>query len=210
MRISSWKGAMAVMLLLLLFPVSGVSANNAKEARALFNSVWDMYTSPNGVSLGYSVNIIGIYKTAGTIWVKGKRQHYQEKRYWGWSDSKHFYKVDMKKKTVDVHNPDSPKRDKYLSKFTFTPDDYNYGWANEKDGYVISLDAKDNVKSSIRHAKLVLDRHTHYPIALKVKVAFFWTTVKIINFHPGITDDDIFIFPSSRFKGFQFTNHWPD
>lgn len=70
MRISSWKGAMAVMLLLLLFPVSGVSANNAREARALFNSVWDMYTSPNGVSLGYSVNIIGIYKTAGTIWVK--------------------------------------------------------------------------------------------------------------------------------------------
>ena len=169
-----------------------------------------MYTSPNGVSLSYSVNIIGLYKTAGTIWVKGNKQHYQEKRYLGWSDAIHFYKVDTKKKTVDFHNPKSPKRDKYLSKFTFSPNDYNYSLTIEKESYVVNLDAKDDVKSSIKHAKLVLNRHTKYPTAMKIKVAFFWTTVKISNFHPGISNDNIFVYPKAKFKGYKFTNHWPD
>lgn len=208
-KTSSWKGAMATMLLLLFLPISA-QASNATEARALFNNAWRMFTSPNGCSLSYSVNIIGIYKTAGTIWVKGKRQHYQEKRYCGWSDPKHFYKVDLKKRTVDFHNPNSAKRDKYLSKFTFSPNDYNYSWASDKEGLVITMEGKDGVKSSVKHAKLVLDRRTHYPIAIKVRVAFFWTTVKISHFHPGISNDDIFVYPAARFKGFKFMNHWPD
>ena len=99
--ISSLRWAMAAMLLLIFLPISAKAASNATEARKLFNKAWKMYTSPNGVSLSYSVNIIGLYKTAGTIWVKGNKQHYQEKRYLGWSDAIHFYKVDTKKKTVD-------------------------------------------------------------------------------------------------------------
>lgn len=201
---------MAAMLLLIFLPISAKAASNATEARNLFNKAWKMYTSPNGVSLSYSVNIIGLYKTAGTIWVKGNKQHYQEKRYLGWSDAIHFYKVDTKKKTVDFHNPKSPNRDKYLSKFTFSPNDYNYSLTNEKEGYVVHLDAKDDVKSSIKHAKLVLNRHTNYPTAMKIKVAFFWTTVKISNFHPGISNDNIFVYPKAKFKGYKFTNHWPD
>ena len=188
---------MATMLLLLFLPISA-QASNATEARALFNNAWRMFTSPNGCSLSY------------TIWVKGKRQHYQEKRYCGWSDPKHFYKVDLKKRTVDFHNPNSAKRDKYLSKFTFSPNDYNYSWVSDKEGLVITMEGKDGVKSSVKHAKLVLDRRTHYPIAIKVRVAFFWTTVKISHFHPGISNDEIFVYPAARFKGFKFTNHWPD
>ena len=210
LKISSWKGAMATMLLLLFMPLNTLRASNASEARGLFNNAWHLFTSPNGCSLGYSVNIIGLYKTAGTIWVKGKRQHYQEKRYCGWSGPKYFYKVDLKKRTVDFHNPNSAKRDKYLSKFTFSPNDYNFSWANSKEGLIITMEGKDGIKSSIKHAKLVLDRHTHYPIAVKVRVAFFWTTVKISNFHPGISNDDIFDYPAARFKGFKFTNHWPE
>ena len=200
---SSLRWAMAAMLLLIFLPISAKAASNATEARKLFNKAWKMYTSPNGVSLSYSVNIIGLYKTAGTIWVKGNKQHYQEKRYLGWSDAIHFYKVDTKKKTVDFHNPKSPNRDKYLSKFTFSPNDYNYSLTIEKESY-------DDVKSSIKHAKLVLNRHTNYPTAMKIKVAFFWTTVKISNFHPGISNDNIFVYPKAKFKGYKFTNHWPD
>ena len=70
-KISSWKGAMATMLLLLFLPISA-QASNATEARALFNNAWRMFTSPNGCSLSYSVNIIGIYKTAGNH--LGKRE----------------------------------------------------------------------------------------------------------------------------------------
>ena len=71
------------MLLLIFLPIGTKAANNAAEARNLFNKAWKMYTSPNGVSVSYSVNIIGLYKTAGTIWIKGNKQHYQEKRYMG-------------------------------------------------------------------------------------------------------------------------------
>ena len=75
---------------------------------------------------------------------------------------------------------------------------------------MVNLDAKDDVKSSIKHAKLVLNRHTNSPTAMKIKVAFFWTTVKISNFHPGISNDNIFVYPKAKFKGYKFTNHWPD
>ncbi len=207
---SSLRWATAAMLLLFFLPISTKAASNETEAKNMFNKAWKMFTSPNGVSLSYSVNIIGLYKTAGTIWLKGNKQHYQEKRYIGWSDATHFYKVDTKKKTVDFHNPKSPKRDKYLSKFTFSPNDYNYSLTSEKKGYVIHLDAKDDVKSSVKHAKLVLDRQTYYPTAMKIKVAFFWTTVKISNFHPGIANDNVFVFPTAKYKSYKFTNHWPD
>ncbi|MFC2475597.1 MAG: hypothetical protein ACFNT8_07020 [Prevotella sp.] len=188
---------------------SKVSAANARQARELFNKVYQMTFGPQGSRLSYSVNIIGLYKTNGTIWMKGKKMHYVEPRYCSWCDGTYLYRVDQKKHTVELHNPSSPKRDKYLSRFTFDVNMFDYSWNNSPEGIVINLDAKDGAKG-IKHARVILDRTTHTPQSLKLKVAFFWTTVKISGYHSGDINDNVFIFPAAKYKSFEFTNMWPD
>lgn len=76
---------------------------------------------------------------------------------------------------MELHNPQSPKRDKYASKFTYALNDYNYSWTKSKEGIVITLNAKKGVDSSVKHAKVVLNPKNYYPVSLHIKVAFFWT-----------------------------------
>lgn len=179
---------------------------NEKQARNMFNQAFSMVMGPEGCQLSYDVNIIGIYKTQGTIWYKGKKSKFVESRYASWNNGSRFYKVDKKKKTVELYNPNSPKRDKYASKFTFDPDSYAYHISLEGNAYAIRIDALKGAKSSIKHAKIYLDKRTRYPLSVKVKVSFFWTTVKISNFKPGGISDSIFNFPRSEFSGYKFTD----
>lgn len=200
-----WLIALGCLLLPFL-STSCYATDNATQARALFNKTWNMVTGPNGFRVNYAVNIVGLYKTSGVVWAKGKKQHYVESRYCGWSDGKHFRRVDTKKRTVDLYDADSPKRDKYLSKFTFSPNDYSYSWQSEKDGIVISLDRRRG-SSGVKHAKVVLDRKTLYPKALRIKVAFFWTTVHLSHFQSGGISDNVFAYPAAKYKDYKFTDH---
>lgn len=209
MRITSFLRTTLLLLSALFFTIS-IKASNATEARSMFYHTWGMVTSQEGFSLNYSVNIMSLYKSSGRIWIKGKKKYYVEQRYISWCDGKTLYRVDLKKKEVELHNPASPKRDKYTSKFSFAPENYDYSWKNSKQGIVITLTAKKGADTGVKHAKVVLDRRTHYPIELKVKVAFLWANVHISNFHPGDINDSIFKYPANRFKGYKFTNCWPD
>ncbi len=179
---------------------------NEKQAREMFNHAYALVMGKQGCQLSYDVNIVGIYKTTGTIWYKGKKSKFIESRYASWNNGSIFYKVDKKKRTVELYNPNSPKRDKYASKFTFSPGSYEYHISLEGGAYVIRMDALKDAKSSIKHAKVYLDKQTRYPLGVKVKVAFFWTTVKISHFKPGGINDAVFEFPRSQFAGYKFTD----
>ena len=67
-----------LILLCLLFPM-GLQAQespNARQARRMFDQAYEMVFGPEGSQLHYAVNIIGIYKTEGTIWNKGKKSKF--------------------------------------------------------------------------------------------------------------------------------------
>lgn len=184
-------------------PVS--KERNAQQARHLFNEVYNKVFGPEGCSLSYSINIIGIYKTAGTVVMRQKKLHYTEKRYHAWSDGKTLYRVDTKKKVVDIFDPNKANKDNMASKYTYDLNKFKYSWSSAKEGIVLNIDAPSG-QSGVRHAKAIIDRKTHYPLALKVKVAFFWTTVKLSNFREGGIDDKVFIFPHDRFKSYKFND----
>lgn len=188
---------------------SKVTAVNARQAREMFDKVYQKTFGPQGSKLSYSVNIIGLYKTSGTIWLKGKKKHYVESRYCSWNDGVHYYRVDLKKRTVELHNAASPKRDKYMSKFTFDVNMYDYSWNNSPEGIVINLDAKEDAKG-IKHARIILDSTAQVPQSLKLKVGFFWTTIKILGYQAGNISDNVFVYPAAKYKTFEFTNMWPD
>ena len=175
---------------------------NARQARRMFDHTYQMVFGPQGSTLQYDVNIIGILKTNGTIWYKGKKSKFIEPRHCSWNDGVRDYWVDLKKKTVTLYDADSEQKDKYMSKFTFNADDYSYYVTDgKKEGYIITLEAKKGVKG-IKHLKAVIDKTTRAPISLKIKVLWFWTTVKISNFKSGNISDDIFKFPAEKYKNF--------
>ena len=59
---------------------------NAQQARRMFMETFRMIYGDQGSQLTYNVNIIGIYKTQGTIWTKGKKSKFIDEKYIAWND----------------------------------------------------------------------------------------------------------------------------
>ena len=198
---SRWA-AVIIALMLCLSNVSAQENANTRQARKIFDQAYNLVFGPQGCSLKYDVNIVSLYKTSGTIWYKGKKQKFIEPRYSVWCDGKDFYRVDKKKKTVEILDPNSPNRDKYASKFKFNPDDYNYHIAAKGSDLIITLDAKKGV-DGVKHAKVIIDNKTRVPKSIKVKVLFFWANIKVTDFHKGVADDNIFNFPHKQYSTYK-------
>src|SRR5574344_2601166 len=137
---------MALILFFCLIPSSRVEAQNttnAQQAQAIFDRTFQMVFGPQGSALHYDVNIIGIYKTAGDICYKGKKMRYGEERYASWNDGVTAYMVDKKSKKVSIDRANSDKKDKYLSKFKFNMNDFDYSWRQAKEGFLVSMKLKN-------------------------------------------------------------------
>lgn len=179
---------------------------NEQQARRIFNIAYNQVFGEQGASLTYDVNIIGIYRTQGTIWYKGNKQKFVDERVNTWNDGKTAYMAYRKKKTVEVHAANSDKKDKYSSKFKFQPDDFTYHISKEKDALLLTLKQKKKAKGSIKEVKAWVDQKTFAPKRLRIKVAFVWTTVNISNFRSGGITDDLFVFPREKFKGWKYVD----
>ena len=191
-------------MLLMALPMSLSAQDNAnsKLARQLFDHTYAMVFGPQGCSLSYKVNIIGLYKTSGTIWYKGKKSKFVESRYRAWNDGTIFTRVDQKKKLVEVFRADSPDRDTYDSKFKFEPDNYTYAVETTDTEYILTLNVKPGV-DGVKHVKAVIDKKTRVPKTLKIKVLFFWAVINVENFKSGGIDDSLFRFPEAQYKDYK-------
>ena len=151
---------------------------NAQQARRVFNETYKMVFGEQGSQLHYKVNIIGIYKTEGTIWNKGKKSKFIDERYIAWNNDVTYYRYERKKNSVTIYDAHSDERDKYATKFKFVPDNYTY---------------------SIKDAE-----KTRYPLSVRIKVGIFHTTIKISEFKVGGINDDFFEFPREQYKDCKF------
>jgi outer membrane lipoprotein-sorting protein len=176
---------------------------NAQQARSMFDHTYNMVFGDEGSQLHYSVNIIGIYKTQGTIWTKGKKSKFIDEKYIAWNDDVTYYRLERKKNTVTVYDAHSDERDKYATKFKFIPDNYTYSIKDTKEGYAITLKAKKGVKG-IKEARALIDKRTRYPLSVRIKVGIFHTTIKISNFKYGGISDDLFTFPRQKYVNCKF------
>jgi hypothetical protein len=176
---------------------------NARQARRIFNETYQMVFGPKGSRLHYAVNIIGIYKTEGTIWTKGKKSKFIDEKYIVWNDDVTYYRFERKKNTVTVFDAHSEERDKYATKFKFIPDNYNYSIKDDPKGYLITLKAKKGVKG-IKEARCLLDKRTRYPISVRIKLGIFHTTIKISDFSTSELSDATFHFPKEQYKHCEF------
>ena len=181
---------------------------NEQQARRIFNETYNMVYGPKGSQLTYSVNIIGIYKTHGVIWYKGKKQCFSDERVNTWNDGVTAYMVWKKKKTIDIHYANSDKKDKYSGKFKFSLDDFTYAMHEEGENLIFDLKQKKHAKGTVKEVVATVDKKTLTPKYLKLKVAFFWVKIKISNFRSGNVSDAQFVFPADRYKeGYKVIDH---
>lgn len=184
---------------------------NARQARRIFNQVYDKVFGQQGSTLTYDVNIIGIYKTHGTIWMKGKKQKFVDEKVNTWNDGTTAYMCYRKRKTVEIHHANSDKKDKYSGRFKFSLDDFNYSIAKDPEGLLITLKQKKKAKGTIKEVRALISEPELEPVRLRIKVAFFWTTVNISNFKSGGISDDLFVFPRKNYQeGWKFVDKRKD
>lgn len=169
------------------------------EARAIFEKAYNQVFGPNGCSLKYDVNLVGVYKTNGTIWYKGKKNKFIDNRYNAWCDGKTIYMVHRKKKTVTMFDATSEKADKYRNKFKFTLDDFAYSKEQKGNYLLLKLKQKRSAKGTVKEAQIVLDPKTLAPLSARIKVLLFWANIKISNFKSGGINDAIFTFPAKDY-----------
>lgn len=192
--------------LLMCLPLTTWAAVNDDEARAVFEKAYNQVFGPEGSTLHYDVNIVGLYKTSGTIWYKGEKNKFQDSKCNSWSDGKTTYMVYNKKKTVEIYDPHSDKGDKYKNKFKFTLDDFSYSMEKQGDKLEITLKQKKGAKGTVKQAKALLDEKTLAPISIRIKVLLFWANIKISNFKAGNLSDQLFVFPKDKYKDFKFVD----
>ena len=200
-----------LLLTLMLSALCSVQAEdtpNARQARRIFNQAYQQVFGEQGATLHYDVNIIGLYRTNGTIWYKGKKSKFVDAKMDSWNDGTTVYtikKKKSKKKEVEIHNAKNNKSDKYSRKFKFEPENFDYSIAEESEGLMLTLKAKDGVKG-IKEIRALVERKTYHPIRLRIKISFIWTTIKISDFRSGGITDDMITFPKEQYKDYKFVD----
>ena len=194
----------SILLYLIIFiECLGAAAQTTaekNEARQTFDKVYDMVFGPQGSTLRYDVNIIGLYKTHGTIWYKGKKQRFSDERVNTWNDGVTAYMVFRKKHTVEIHHANSDKKDKYSGKFKFDLEDFDYSMKSEDGDILLILKQRRKAKGTIKEVRALIDAQTLTPKYVKIRVALFWAKIRISNFKSGGISDDMFVFPADRYK----------
>ena len=200
-----------VLILMLIIPLLCTAQTeetpNARQARRIFNSAYQQVFGEQGATLHYDVNIIGIYKTNGTIWYKGKKSKFVDEKMNSWNDGTTVYTIKnkKKKKEVEIHSAKNNKSDKYSSKFKFEPDNFDYSISEHEQGLMLMLKAKKGAKG-IKEIHALVERKTYNPISLRIKVSIIWTTIKISNFQSGGITDEILRFPKEKYKDYEFVD----
>lgn len=196
------------LMLSVLCSVQAEDTPNARQARRIFNQAYQQVFGEQGATLHYDVNIIGLYRTNGTIWYKGKKSKFVDAKMDSWNDGTTVYtikKKKSKKREVEIHNAKNNKSDKYSRKFKFEPENFDYSIAEESEGLMLTLKAKDGVKG-IKEIRALVERKTYHPIRLRIKISFIWTTIKISDFRSGGITDDMITFPKEQYKDYKFVD----
>ncbi|MBR1503865.1 MAG: hypothetical protein IJ618_08300 [Prevotella sp.] len=205
------RNKIVLVIMLLISALCTAQADetpNSRQARRIFNQAYNQVFGEQGATLHYDVNIIGIYKTNGTIWYKGKKSKFVDAKMNSWNDGTTVYtikKKNKKKKEVEIHNAKNNKSDKYSRKFKFDPENFDYSVAENPDGLMLTLKAKDGVKG-IKEVQALVERKTYNPIRLRIKISFIWTTIKISDFHSGGITDEMLAFPKELYKDYVFVD----
>jgi hypothetical protein len=116
-----------------------------------------------------------------------------------------------KKRTVEIHDANTDKKDKHSGKFKFSLDDFSYHVERDGDLLLLTMKQLKKAKGTLKEVRAWVKPGSYAPVKLRIKVAFFWTTVNISNFKSGGITDDLFVFPRKNYQeGWKFVDKRKD
>lgn len=195
-----------IISVLVCLTSSAQESANARQAKRIFTTAWNHIYGPEGARFHYKINILGLYKEEGTSWNKGDKAKSEYKDTKMWNDGHVKYILREKKGIVEIHDPKVNKKDEKLQMFKFDPDSYNYSIAKEGNDFMVTLEAKPGVKVKMKKIEALLAPNTYYPKRLRIKVSIFWATITFADFKAGNIDDNIFVFPKSKYGNFKIVD----
>lgn len=192
-------------LIMLCYPTPPLraQANNEKEAKELFLSIYNKVFGSEGCFLYYDARLSFFFHSTGWAALQQGKYAYDDTKTHGWCNGKTFYYLDRKRKQIQILNGHSETNGSVMDKFTFSPNNYHYQLTRTQEGLVITIKAKKNVKG-VKTAKVLLDAHTHTPKRLSVRIAMMWAKLDISHFRVGGLNQELFIFPKDKYKGYEF------
>ena len=199
------KTLIALTLMLTAIALHAQENANARQARRMFDEVYEKIFGAQGANLHYKVNVANLYKTEGTIWYKGKKSKYVSKSSRSWNDGVTAYVIKSDRRKVEIYRGDDPKQSRFGDDFKFEPENYTYSIADDPEGYLIILNVKKG-KKGMKEIRALLDKKTRAPKQLHIKVAFFWAHVEMSDFKSGGIDDATFVFPLEQYKNYEFVD----
>ena len=199
------KLMLGLMLMLSVLGLHAQETANSRQARKMFDEVYEKVFGAHGATLHYKVNVANLYKTEGTIWYKGKKSRYISKNSKAWNDGATSYVVKDDKKRVEIYNSNDPKQSRYGDDFKFEPNNYNYHITSDSKGYLLTLRVKKGM-TGMKEIRALLDKKTRDPLQLRIKVAFIWANVDVSQFKAGGITDDTFTFPRNQYKNYEMVD----
>lgn len=192
--------ALAIPAVAVAEPATKIKTTNSEEGKVLFQKVYNLIFGAQGSKFVYEVNIASLYKTKGFVAYHGKKQYYDDSHATVWEDGINSYQYSKRDKVIRIFSCSDPDHNKWMSKFKFEADKFTYSYKTVGEYYEITAKLKKHSLFGLRELVGKVYRKNLYPVSLTAKLPLIQAVVKLTNFHSGVTDDDIFVFPKERFK----------
>ena len=167
----------AAYLLLILFSIAPVSAQNAQQARTMLDKIAKTIGRSGGASASFTMSN-GSGNVSGTIYIKGKKFHARTSEAIVWYNGKTQWTYMKKNDEVNVSNPTQAQQ-QLMNPYTFIN--------IYKSGYNLSMKTKGN------------NQEIHLVARDKKKHNQKWTTITIRNFSAKNVSDNVFTFKAKDY-----------
>lgn len=189
----------AAYLLLILFSIAPVSAQNAQQARTMLDKIAKAIGRSGGASASFTMSN-GSGNVSGTIYIKGKKFHARTSEAIVWYNGKTQWTYMKKNEEVNVSNPTQAQQ-QLMNPYTFIniyKSGYNLSMKTKGNNQEIHLVARDK-KHGIPELYITANKKTCIPTVVKMKHNQKWTTITIRNFSAKNVSDNVFTFKAKDY-----------
>lgn len=189
----------AAYLLLILFSITPVSAQNAQQARTMLDKIAKTIGRSGGASASFTMSN-GSGNVSGTIYIKGKKFHARTSEAIVWYNGKTQWTYMKKNEEVNVSNPTQAQQ-QLMNPYTFIniyKSGYNLSMKTKGNNQEIHLVARDK-KRGIPELYITANKKTCIPTVVKMKHNQKWTTITIRNFSAKNVSDNVFTFKAKDY-----------
>lgn len=189
------KHQLALFILVLLFPVCLVSAQNSTEARSILDRTAKVVGRKGGASANFTMTNANTGTVSGTIAIKGNKYKTTTPQAVIWYNGKTQWTYVKKNEEVSITSPNKAGQ-MTMNPYAFINiyrSGYNLSLKKTGTTYEVHLKATQQ-QQGIEEAYININKTSFIPTQIKIKQGKTWSTIKVSNFKAQNQSDQTFNF----------------